>query len=86
MIYLIGICLAMAGVIYFLFKHVSKLKDERDYEKSRANQYFNAMQDNKILKEKAAEIDKQIEVKKNERKKLSKLDKIKLANSRNSND
>ena len=85
-IILIILFLVMAGVIYFLFKHAGKLKDERDYEQSRANQYFNAMQDNKELKEKAAEIDKQIEVKKDERKKLSKLDKIKLANSRNSGD
>ena len=83
---LIPLFLAMSGLIDFLLKHTQKLKDERDYEQSRANQYFNAMQDNKELKEKAAEIDKQIEVKKDERKKLSKLDKIKLANSRNSGD
>ena len=85
-IIIIILFLVMSGVIYLLLKHTQKLKDERDSEKSRADQYFNAMQDNKILKEKAAEIDKQIEVKKDERKKLSKLDKIKLANSRNSGD
>lgn len=86
MIYLIGICLAMSGAIYFLFKRATNLKDELDTERSRADQYFQAMKNTKDLAIKAAEIDKQIEVKKDERKKLSKLDKIKLANSRNSGD
>lgn len=83
-IIIIILFLALIATIYFLLKHAGKLKDERDYEQSRADQYFNAMQDNKELKKKAAEIDKQIEVKKSERKKMSKADKIKLANSRNS--
>ena len=80
------IILAMGAIIYFLFKHAAKMKDERDAERSRADQYFNAMKNTKELTEKAAKIDKDIEEKRNERKKLSKADKIKLANSRNSGD
>ncbi len=80
------IILAMGLTIYLLFKRIDEVKADRDTEKSRADQYHNAMQTTKELQEKAVEIDKQIEVEKNERKKLSKADKIKLANSRNSGD
>ncbi len=83
---LIILIIAMGGTIYFLFKYAAKMKKERDAETSRANQYFRAMRDNKELKKKAAEIDKEIEVKRNERKNLSKKDKISLANSRHTDD
>lgn len=83
-IILLIIVLAIAGINYLLIKANKKLKIDYEYEKFRADQYFHAMQDNKELQKKAAIIDKDIEEKKNERKKLSKADKIKLANNRNS--
>lgn len=85
-IIIIIVILALAVTIYFLSREVMDLKDDIEVERFRNDAYRQAAMDNKELQKKAEEIDKQIEVKKNERKKLSKTDKIKLANNRNSGD
>lgn len=83
-IILILITLLLGGVIYFLIKKNGDLKEDIQDEKNRVASYKLAMENSKIISDKAKLIDHDIEVRKNERKKLSKADKIKLANNRNS--
>lgn len=83
-IILILITLLLGGVVYFLIKKNGELKEDIQDEKNRAAGYKLAIENNKKLSDEAKVIDHNIEVRKNERKKLSKLDKIKLANNRNS--
>lgn len=68
--------------VKYLITSKRELKEDLSEEKLRSAQYLQAMQDNKNLADKAQEIDKGIEVRRNERKKLSKKDKLAAANNR----
>lgn len=83
----IAAVLLIAGLGFlckFLFEKNRDLKDDLQDEKERSNQLRKAMANTVELSEKADEIDRTIEEKKNERKKLSKSQKIAAANNRGS--
>ena len=89
----IGIYIGIAAVLFigglFIYNKILRdknkdLKDDLQDEKDRANQLRKAMANTVELSEKADEIDKTIEEKKNERKRLSKSQKIAAANNRGS--
>lgn len=74
--------LAIVTAVISIKLNIAKNKDLK-LEKERSGKLKNAMVANVDLADKANEIDKEIEVKKNVRKKLSKKDKISAANNRN---
>ena len=82
---LVAIIVLLCVSQYLIFKHNRKLKNNLEHAEYKVTQYKNIIADTKELSKKSAEIDEKIEVKKNERKKLSKGDKIKLANNRTNN-
>lgn len=67
---------------YMTYKYNRKLKNNLKHAEHKVTQYKNIIADTKELSKKSQDIDKKIEVKKNERKKLSKKDKIAAANNR----
>lgn len=76
------VVLVLAAIIFFQAKTQKKIKKSLEDEKKCAEQYRKQLAAAKEFQEKANKIDEEIEVKKNERKKMSKADKIASANNR----
>lgn len=78
------ICLLVLaiGLIYILFKKKKEVQEDLDNEIERSLMLRDQLAVTKELQNKAVAIDHKIEVKKNERKKLSKKDKLAAANNR----
>ena len=79
---LIAIIVLLGVSQYLTYKHNRKLKNNLEHAEKKVIQYKNIIADTKELSKKSQDIDKKIEVKKDERKKLSKKDKISAANNR----
>lgn len=90
MIYTIGILsglLFISGlVVKHLFKKNIEIKNELETSNKIIEMQKKAAQENKILTNEYKKIDKEIEDKKNAKKKLSFSEKINLANNRNNTD
>ena len=79
---LIAIILLLGFSQYLTFKHNRKLKSDLTHVEQEVEQYKDMIKNKENLSKQSKELDKKAEVKKDERKKLSKTDKIKLANNR----
>lgn len=80
---ILGLIAALFGLIAFItIKRNRELKEDLNDEKDRSQQFRSAMYDGVELASKAEKIDREIQEKKNARKKMSKKDKIAAANNR----
>jgi len=88
MIYTITILSGLLTISGFLLKHLFKkninLKNDLKISDKIIDMQRKAAKDNEVLTKEYAKIDKEIQRKKNAKKKLSFSDKIKSANNRNS--
>ena len=79
---LIAIIVLLGFSQYLIFKRNRKLKNSLEHAEHKVEQYKDMIKNKENLSKQSKDLDKKTEEKKVERKKLSKTDKIALANSR----